>query len=202
MRRSEHRKTASKENADKLFRDALRLWTYGSTASKEQRAAAIERYTLAAKKGNAKAQIVLGEILCDPDYEDTFDFAAGYKWIIRAADQGDIGAQSWIGRELATGEHVRRRPVEAAKWYRKAARRGHPSAQYNLAMMYVEGDGVPRNWRRARDWILRAAKSGEILAQMLLGDAYATGELGFPILPATAKRWRDRAKRSLSGKQR
>lgn len=57
------------------------------------------------------------------------------RWIRDAARQGHVGAQYFLGAELATGENVAKNPKEAAYWYRRAAMPGHGEAQYNLAMM-------------------------------------------------------------------
>ena len=47
------------------------------------------------------------------------------RWFRKAADQGDAGAQYYLGNMFEQGRGVALSDVEAARWYRKAADQGH-----------------------------------------------------------------------------
>ena len=70
------------------------------------------------------------------------DDAQAAAWYRKAADQGDVAAQSNLGLLYAKGKGVAQDYAEAAKWYRKAADQGDLAAQINLALLYAKGQGV------------------------------------------------------------
>ena len=55
--------------------------------------------------------------------------ARSFKKTLKAAEQGNAGAQANLGIMYARGEGVPKNDTEAAKWYRKAAEQGHESAK-------------------------------------------------------------------------
>jgi len=143
-------------------------------------------YRSAARSGNADCQMELGIFLC----WDRDAYGQGIKWIRRAAERGHVGAQYFLGAELATGENVRKNLPSAARWYRRAAMKGHGEAQYNLAMMYWAGEGVPRNPIAAHRWLEKAAKSRDLGALFALAEAYENGQLGYRKDRTRARYWR------------
>ena len=57
------------------------------------------------------------------------DFPAAEKWFRKAAEQGDMEAQYFLGAMHAEGRGVPQNIEEAFTWYRKAADQGHREAQ-------------------------------------------------------------------------
>lgn len=141
----------------------------------------------AARSGDPERQMELGIVL----FWDHAAYREGLQWIRSAAEQGHVGAQYFLGAELATGENVTKNPSDAARWYRRAAMRGHSEAQYNLAMMYWGGEGVRRSVPTAHKWLARAARSRDPLALRVLAESYESGELGYRKNGARARYWRD-----------
>jgi uncharacterized protein len=177
------------------FKLARRLWIPGRRATKRQKLEAITWYRRAAEAGDREAQAQLGGILLlEPDLP-FYDVAEGFRWMIRAAEQGHRGVQYFLGVQFATGELVEADPKRALYWYRRAAAAGDAEAQYNIGMMYWGGEGVRKNPATARQWIRKAGKNGDYGAILLLASAYEIGELGFRVNRKQAKYWQARKRR-------
>jgi TPR repeat protein len=73
------------------------------------------------------------------------DFTKAAQWYRRAAEQGEIDAQSILGAMYYQGQGVPQDYAEAAQWYRRAAEQGEIDAQFVLGLMYYNGIGVTRN---------------------------------------------------------
>jgi TPR repeat protein len=67
------------------------------------------------------------------------------KWYHKAAEQGDVHAQSFLGNCYDEGIGVEKDEVEAVKWFRKAAEQGDTSAQFFLGSCYNEGKGMEKD---------------------------------------------------------
>jgi len=106
------------------------------------------------------------------------DYAAALRLARPLAAEGDVGAQSVLGRLYHGGYAVPQDFKEAARWLRSAADRGDARAQLHLGVMFSEGQGVPQDYVQAAEWYRRAADQGEPHAQYNLGIFYATGEAG------------------------
>lgn len=77
------------------------------------------------------------------------------KWYKKAADQGNIDAQYYIGMMSERMQNY----SDAVIWYRKAAEQGHTFAQSNLAVLYFNGQGVKQDFSEAEKlWRMAAAK--------------------------------------------
>lgn len=159
---------------------------------RNKRKESLHWFRAAARGGDPERQMELGLVLC----WDWAAYRAGFKWVQCAAEQGHVGAQYFLGAELATGENIRKNLRQSAHWYRRAAARGHSEAQYNLALMYWSGEGVRRSLSSAHHWLEKAARSGELFALRALADAYEFGQLGYRKHRVRARYWRDRYNRS------
>jgi len=73
------------------------------------------------------------------------------------AEQGDPGAQFYLGLLYEKGAGVPQDYTTARKWYEKAAFRGYAMAQTNLGLLYRSGHGVPQDDMRAYMWFSLAA---------------------------------------------
>jgi len=67
------------------------------------------------------------------------DYVEAFKWLHKAAKQGDVIAQLNLGRMYYYGEGVTKDNAEAGKWYRKAAEQGNETAQ---TWLDFEGDAL------------------------------------------------------------
>jgi TPR repeat protein len=88
------------------------------------------------------------------------DYAEAAKWYRRAAEQGNDGAQLFLGIMYQDGRGVPQDYAEAVTWYRRAAEQGIAEAQNNLGYMYDNGHGVPQNYVLAHMWFNLAASQG------------------------------------------
>lgn len=140
----------------------------------------------AADQGSMEAQIVVGWMYLSGTGVPRDDVQAK-TWLRGAAEQGNPGAQFYLGLIYST-----RDVVEAAKWYRLAAEQGNAMAQVSLASMYSMGDGVPRDLTEAAKWYRLAAMQGQIEAQLHLGYIYSRGR-GVPQDYAEAAKWLHKA---------
>jgi TPR repeat protein len=110
------------------------------------------------------------------DQENPRDFAQAFDAIRRKAEEGDAGAELYIGLAYDVGEDLPRNAMEAARWYRRAAAQGSFAAASNLGVLYHDGDGMPKDNVAAVTWLGRAAAAGSPVAEYCLGRIYSRGE--------------------------
>ena len=124
--------------------------------------------------------VSLGTVAGDVEDCDNYGLAKDYKRAFpvcsRAAKQGNVLAQSFLGVMYAYGEGVPKNDREAVKWFRLAANQGFAPAQFLLGAMYDKGEGVPENYREAVKWYRLAAEQEWAIAQYNLGLMYANGK--------------------------
>jgi uncharacterized protein len=82
-------------------------------------------------------------------------------WFRRAADQGDLFAQTSLAYLYTKGLGVPLDLSEAATWYYKAAIQGDAKSEYHLGTIYYLGIGVPKNHLMAIDWFRQASAAGD-----------------------------------------
>ena len=128
-----------------------------------------------AEKGDAKAELILGESYYVGANGLPQDDTQAAAWYRKAAEQGLAYAQYNLGLFYDVGRGVPQDSAQAAAWYRKAAAQGLPSAQYNLGLLYIHGNGVPQDSAQAAAWYRKAAVQGNPDAQYNLGVAYSRG---------------------------
>ena len=104
------------------------------------------------------------------------------------AEQGNGGAQFFLGVMYHEGNGVPQDYAQALAWSRKAADQGNATAQYLLGVMYEKGQGVPQDLARALAWHRKAADQGDAEAQDMLGMMYANGQ-GVPQDYVQAHMW-------------
>ncbi len=119
-----------------------------------------------AKKGNAKAQFMMGSM-----YAKGWGLSRNYKkaieWFNLAAEQGQGQAQHNLGFLYTNGLGVPQDYQKAIEWYKLAAEQGLSRAQYNLGLMHGQGRGVPEDFVIALMWFNLAASNGHIVAKKL-----------------------------------
>jgi len=116
------------------------------------------------------------------------DYAEALKWYKKAADQGNVDAQTRIGFMYSHGQGVKKDYVEAVKWFREASEQGNAPAQSHLGSMYALGLGVTKDYAEALKWFRMAADQGDAPAQVLLSGMYLDGE-GVPKDTKEAIKW-------------
>ena len=206
--------TAAPESAEEQYELAMGYYKGGFGVPKNN-AEAVKWYRKAVEHSIAKAQDHLVELyiegidelqyfakevmheimseldLClgpDRDYDEAL------KWFRKAADQGHVEAQYWVGYMYSYGIGMPENSAEALKWYRKAADQGHIEAQSRIGDMYCNGDGVPENTAEAVKWYRRAAKQGHVGSMNDLGYLYYYGfGDGVPKDKAEAVQWYSKA---------
>ena len=77
------------------------------------------------------------------------DYAIAYRGFRLHAEQGDAGAQYYLGLMYVYGFGVPQDYAEALKWYRRAAEQSDAYAQHDLGSMYFHGLGVPQDYTKA-----------------------------------------------------
>jgi TPR repeat protein len=109
---------------------------------------------------------------------------ADRKALLAKAQDGDTGAQFWLGAGYEQGWFGTANFQEALKWLKKAAAHGDPDAQVTLGQMYEDGEGVQQNYVLAAKWYRKAAEhvpdfGGAGQGRNSLGLLYMKG-LGVP----------------------
>lgn len=139
-------------------------------------AKALRLYQVAAQRGDAEAQFIVGGMLfkglgTDPDKKEAF------KWLLQAAKQGKHSPESMqiIGSMYLRGSGVPQSYEEAKKWLIPAAATNNMAAITDLAFIYYNGLDGQRDSIKALELYTRAALQGDSLAQSNVGMMYATG---------------------------
>jgi len=80
------------------------------------------------------------------------------EWWTKAAEQGEVRAQLWLGVFYEQGRYgVKRDYLQAFNWLSMAARQGQPDAQVTLGQMYENGEAVQQDYDLAAYWYRKAA---------------------------------------------
>jgi uncharacterized protein len=125
----------------------------GSTDS--EFASAIPWLRRSAEQGYAPAEYLYGGIFRDGRWKDPKQLVY---WWTKAAKQGDVNAQLWLGAFYEQGQYgIERDYFKAFKWLAMAAKQGQPDAQVALGQMYENGEGVPQDYVVAAYWYRKAA---------------------------------------------
>ena len=98
------------------------------------------------------------------------DYAAALRELRPLAEQGDPGAQFYLGLLYENGDGVPRDFVKARQWYEKAAIQGEAKAQFYLGMQSAYGEGGPMDLVQAHMWYSLAAGNGHARAALHRND--------------------------------
>jgi TPR repeat protein len=104
------------------------------------------------------------------------DFATAYEELAPLAEEGNSGAQYYLGQMYLTGRGVERDEARAFELLRQAADAGDARAQVNMGLFYEAGRIVPRDEAAAAEWFRQAADAGMPFAQTKLGVLYQRGD--------------------------
>ena len=136
---------------------------------------AVQWYQRAADLGFPDAQYALAGIL---QMKDTkyYNAARAIKYLIAAADGGQIEACHQLGLLYAYGSNgVRRSVPKARKYLTIACEGGYDQAMVDYANMCFEGQVIPRDMASAAKWFVKAAEHYNGIAQYALGCMYGNG---------------------------
>jgi len=118
-------------------------------------AAAMPWFRRSAEQGYAPAEYIYGSTFREGRWQNPQQLVY---WWTKAAEQGEVRAQLWLGVSYEQGQNgVERDYRQAFKWLSMAAKQGQPDAQYTLGQMYEDGEGVPQDYRLAAYWYRKAA---------------------------------------------
>ena len=109
-------------------------------------------------------------------YTDNKNWEKAFPVCLRAAKQGNMISQFYLGWMYDNGDGVSKNENESVKWYKLAAKQGNANSQYNLGVIYDNGEGVHEDENESVKWYKLAAKQGHAKAQNNLGWMYENGE--------------------------
>lgn len=127
---------------------------------------AIDWLSRAHDAGEAAAGPRLGELLRERALAENDQTPAAVADLARAAELGNLEAQTVMGSFLMAGANgVTQNYSQAFEYLSSAASQGDARAQVNLAFLYANGDGVEQDDVQARYWYGVAARAGLVRAQ-------------------------------------
>ncbi len=103
------------------------------------------------------------------------EYATAFREFQPLAEQGNRGAQGFLGMLYYSGDGVTQDYKEAARWHRLAAEQGSSTSQSSLGLMYANGEGVTQDYKEAARWYRLSAEQGWATAQANLGVLYSNG---------------------------
>lgn len=134
-------------------------------------ATALQEWTQLAQEGNTQAHHNIA-ILYENGQGVAQDLVQAQQWCEKAAQLGDVQAQTHLGYLLADAGNVQ----AAVEWWHKSADAGDAEAQFALGQAYHSGQGVAQDDDEAADWFEAAALQNHAVAQFNLGVLYANGQ--------------------------
>jgi uncharacterized protein len=122
-------------------------------------AAALQRLSPLAAKGDARAQFDVGFMHAN-GWGLQRNPAEATTWYRKAADQGLAVAQHFLGLAYVNSDGVRCDEAEAARWLARAAAQGFAQAQYMLGLMNLNGRGVAKDPVQGYAFMVMAGRGG------------------------------------------
>ena len=98
-----------------------------------------------------------------------------FNWYLKAAEQGDAGAQLYVGLCYDGGIGAKKDKNKAFNWYLKAAEQNLAEAQCLVGICYKEGWGIEGNNKKAFEWFMKSAEQGNDRGQCAVGLYYDKG---------------------------
>jgi len=148
----------------------------------------LARITQLATQGNPIAQTVIGIRAQGNTEGSAANPAEAFRWLSRAAQQGQPVAQYRLGTLYERGQGVAANAATAVSWYEKAAAQGNRLAMYNLAVAMANKSLGRQNMPEAARWFSKAAALGLVDAQFNLAVLYERGD-GVPQSLLDAYKW-------------
>jgi TPR repeat protein len=98
------------------------------------------------------------------------------------------GGAYLLGRNLTTGQSMRRDPALAFKNTLRAAEQGYVPAENAVALMYANAKGTEQNYAEAAKWWVKAAEAGHLQAAFHASMVYRGGS-GVPANAVLSGKW-------------
>ena len=133
-----------------------------------------------AERGDAEAQFELA-MTCTGIWEMKRDMDASLYWLTRAAEQGYLEAQRYLGQIYTMGPYAEGEPdirngEMAVYWLTKAAGQGDAEAMSLLGYFYADGmELIAPDLAEARKWHVKAAETDHSSHAFLLAEMYERG---------------------------
>jgi len=124
-----------------------------------------------AGNGFRKAQFWLGA-----HFYERGSLQVSASWYRKAADAGDVLAQTNLGSMYLNGKGVSKNWDMAFHYFSKAGNQGFAPSQYYLGYLYANGFGVVKDDIAAFNWFLKAAEQGFGFAQISVGKSFCSGK--------------------------
>lgn len=160
--------TTDQERLTQEFDRAHSLYCEGRYAD------AFNMYRDLAERGYSNCQMFLGWMYLSGKGIEK-DTKQSEFWFSKAAEAGDIEAQFYLGKMMATkGDYV-----SAFKWYEKSACLGFAPSIHKLGVLYDQGKGISHDEHRAIDLYEKAASAGHIYAKKAYAVKLLKGKRGF-----------------------
>jgi len=106
------------------------------------------------------------------------DWDEASKWLHKAAELGNAGAQGKLGFMYTEGITVEKDHDQAFQWFSKAARQGDVDGQYNLGIFYLNGWGTEQDTTMAAQYLAAASAQGDEAAEAALQGLLLTAQSG------------------------
>lgn len=110
------------------------------------------------------------------EYYGQEDYSNTFKFLERAAKDGDKKAQWFLGVLYSEGEGTPQDHKKGFQWVEKSAKQGYSKAQERLGKHYYHGEGVPKDLSKAFYWFKESSKKGNANAQLSIAAMYHLGE--------------------------
>ena len=174
-------------------------WERGLGGKKDEEIA-LQQYTIAAKKGNPRSQLELGDCYLFGELGVAQSYENAFEWYRKALEEHDE-LEEHLHKDLLfslvyLAERYMDESDDTPQNYKKAvecltfaAVRGWPEAQYILGNCYAEGLGVAKDSKKAMELYTEAAKQGNEEAQWKLCYGYLEGEYGLHVSYEKAYTW-------------
>ncbi len=136
---------------------------------------ALKRLKPLAKKGNSKAQYVIGYMYSAGLKVSQSDKKA-FSWYAKSAASGNKYGQYYLAKAYAKGKGVSKSKVKANEWYLKAADNGEVKSQKLIGYKYESGSGFNQSYEKAAYYYQLAAEQGNVSAAENLAELYVLGK--------------------------
>jgi len=131
----------------------------------------------------------LADVVFGPSQDSAWQ--EGFAWAEKAALQGYVPAQAFIGRCYLRGTGVAKDDKIAYKWLKTAADQGDDEASYLYGVCLVSGRGVEKDPAKGVALVSAAERHGNMIAKMTMAIYYMNGD-GVPKDEALAfKRYKE-----------
>ncbi|KAL5234597.1 hypothetical protein ACI65C_002007 [Semiaphis heraclei] len=136
----------------------------------------LDYYKMLANKGDAQAQVGLGQLYLQGGRGVPIDIQTAYYYFQRAAENGNALAYGFLGKIfLEERDDVKPDYEKALEYFYKAAKLKNPVGQSGLGYMYLHGLNVAQDYSEALNWFTLAAEQGWVEGHLYVGIIYYKG---------------------------